>query len=129
MSLFSSCPSLLERGRKGKGGGGTRDLTKEFVIQDLVSYFTYKLNWVGRNAPQLKIRLGSQARGSTYIWRFILEAYYRLGLNKGNTVLFLFSRCSRPNRPLSVKRCVHFKRHDGKSASWNYLKCTVRSRT
>ena len=22
VSLFSSCPSLLERGRKGKGGGG-----------------------------------------------------------------------------------------------------------
>ena len=41
----TSCPSLLERGKKGKGRGGqTRDLTKEFVIQDLVSYFTHKLN-------------------------------------------------------------------------------------
>ena len=91
--------------------------------------FILKVNWIGRNAPQLKLRLGSQARGGTYIWRFILEAFYRLGLNRGNTVLFLFSRCSRTNRPLSVKRCVHFKRHDGKSASWNYLKCTVRRRT
>ena len=121
VSLFSSCPSLLERGRKGKGGGGGANKRpyetvcdsgfsqlfhlqiKHFLIPihdngwDSLRTQTYfqssllfilKVNWVGRNAPQLKIRLGSQARGSTYIWRFILEAYYRLGWIKETRCFF-----------------------------------------